>query len=272
MTAQAVAPAMLARDLPAAVAVRFAGLEPRWTTSRATEPGYFRWLISYLGGPPGHVNPSPESGVVSDGVVVGVMGIPAGNRQHGFHVHTVREIYVVLRGMLRSLGPGADHLAGPLDCIDIPAGVAHGVEVVGDDDALFLWLHDRVERDGASIYYDSLRDAPPANGAIALVPWASLPALREDAEGGLVHERRTWLSDGVDLESLWIEPANAERSRVSEVPEVAVAIAGEASLRGAGCDARLGVLDAVVVPPDHERALAAGALEPAHLIVVRSAG
>lgn len=269
MTPRAGTAAVLARDLPEATAVRFAELEPRWTTSRATEPGYFRWLVSYLGGPTGNVNPSPETGILSDDVVVGVMGIPAGNRQHGFHVHTVREIYVVLRGILRSLGPGTDHIAGPLDCLDIPAGAPHGVEVLGDDDALFLWLHDRVEPEGVSVYYESLESAPPGEAPIQLVPWASLPSRRDDAEGGHLHERRTWVGNGVVLESLRIEPANAERPRSSDSLEIGVVIAGEATIRGAGCGARLKMLDAVVIPPGIESAFAASAVEPAHLVVIR---
>jgi hypothetical protein len=72
------------------------------------------------GRPPGYVNPSPESGVAGERVVVGVMGIPAGDRRRGFHAHTVREVYVVLRGTPPSLGLGVDYVAGLLDVVDIP--------------------------------------------------------------------------------------------------------------------------------------------------------
>jgi quercetin dioxygenase-like cupin family protein len=258
---------VLAHDLAAPTVVRLAALEPRWTTSRATEPGYFRWLVSYLGGPPGFINPSPESSVTSDRVVAGVMGIPAGNRQHGYHTHTVAEIYVVLRGTLRSWGPGTDHVAGPLDCVVIPAGVAHGVKAVGDEDVLFLWFHDALEPEGVAVYYETPDEAPPAGAEIHLVPWESLPVTRDDGEGGFVHRRRRWTGDAIAIESVELETASSERPRVATVPEVAVVIAGEATLRGAG-DVRLGLLDAVVIPPGVERALAAGALAPAHLVVV----
>jgi quercetin dioxygenase-like cupin family protein len=256
---------VLARDLAAPAVVRFGSLEPRWTTSRATEPGFFRWLVSYLGGPPGHVNPSPESGITSDGAVVGVMGIPAGNRQHGFHTHTVAEIYVVLRGSLRSRGPRTDHLAGELDCIVIPAGVAHGVEAVGDSDAVFLWLHDAVEPAGTAVYYDSLDDPPPTGDEIRLVSWKSLPVTRDDTEGGYVQTRRTWLDGGLGIESLELAAASRSRTALAAAPVVAVVVAG-----GARCgDAELGLLDAVVVPPGSEHWFSAGPLAPAHLAVVR---
>jgi citrate synthase len=46
-------------------------------------------------------------------------------------VHSVTEIYVILKGGVESFdGVGRVHRAGPLDCLYIPAGVPHGVRAV----------------------------------------------------------------------------------------------------------------------------------------------
>src|ERR1700742_2388688 len=128
------------RDLTQPAVVRFADLEARWHTPRATEPGYLRWLVSYVGGPGGHTHPSPETGPLSERYVIGLMGLPAGNRQAGLHIHSVTEIYVLLRGCVKSLEAGGRTLvAGPGDCLRIPAGAPHGVRAVGDNDVLLVW-------------------------------------------------------------------------------------------------------------------------------------
>jgi hypothetical protein len=196
------------------------------------------------------------------------MGMPAGNRQHGFHTHTVAEIYVVLRGALRSFGPGTEHAAGVLDCIVIPAGVAHGVEVIGDEDALFLWIHDDIEPEGRAVYYETLDDAPAGGYEITLVTWASLATAAAEPEGGFVHSRRCWIDEPVVIESIEIAAANGERPHVATSTEVVIVIDGEAAVPGTP-GAGLQLLDAVVLPPGAERKLTARPLAATHVIVVR---
>jgi hypothetical protein len=83
------------------------------------------------------------------------MRMPVGNRQAGVHVHSVTEIYVILRGEVESFdGVGNRHRAGPLDCLYIPAGVPHGVRTVGAVDLELIWVHDAIERVGVSSYLD----------------------------------------------------------------------------------------------------------------------
>lgn len=82
-----------------------------------------RWLVSWVGGPPGYINPSQGVSVVSDEMAVGYMSLPIGQKQPGLHTHTVAEIYIVLSGQLMGWdGRGDEHLAGPDDCVYIPAG------------------------------------------------------------------------------------------------------------------------------------------------------
>ncbi len=136
--------------------IRFAELEPAWAVKRATEPGFLRWLVSWMGGPPGYVNFNQEQAAQSERAAMGFMAMPQGNRQAGLHKHSVAEIYVILKGEIEGYDhTGVPHRAGPLDCIYIPAGVPHGVRTCGIEDLHLVWVHDAIERLGVSVYVDS---------------------------------------------------------------------------------------------------------------------
>lgn len=103
--------------------VRFQDLEPVWYLPKAKEPGFMRWLVSWIGGPAGYVNPSLGTSTVNEQMVVGYMSLPVGQRQPGLHTHTVAETYIVLSGSLMGWdGRGEEHVAGPGDCMHIPKG------------------------------------------------------------------------------------------------------------------------------------------------------
>lgn len=154
--------------------VRFRDLEPTWTTRQAREPGFMRWLVTWVGGPAGHVNTNPAVAVESNRSAIGLMHLPHGQRQAGKHVHGVTEIYVVLEGALEGFdASGHPHRAGPLDCTYIPAGCPHGVRNCGIDDVVLVWVHDGVERADAAIYLPDdhdFGDVPP----VSLVRFADL--------------------------------------------------------------------------------------------------
>jgi mannose-6-phosphate isomerase-like protein (cupin superfamily) len=136
--------------------IRFAELQPAWTVKRATEPGFLRWLVSWMGGPAGYVNFNPEQAAQSGRAAMGFMAMPQGNRQAGLHKHSVAEIYVILKGEIEGYDhTGLSHRAGPLDCIYIPAGVPHGVRTCGTQDLHLVWVHDAIERLGVSVYVDT---------------------------------------------------------------------------------------------------------------------
>lgn len=136
--------------------IRFAELEPAWAVKRATEPGFLRWLVSWMGGPQGYVNFNPDQAAQSERAAMGFMAMPQGNRQAGLHKHSVAEIYVILKGEIEGYDhTGVPHRAGPFDCIYIPAGVPHGVRTCGTEDLHLVWVHDAIERVGVSVYVDS---------------------------------------------------------------------------------------------------------------------
>jgi quercetin dioxygenase-like cupin family protein len=134
--------------------VRFCDLEATWTTRQAREPGFMRWLVTWVGGPAGYINTNPGVAIDSTTCAVGLMYLPRGQRQAGKHVHGVAEIYVVLDGTLEGFdASGQPHRAGPLDCTYIPAGCPHGVRNCSLDDVLLVWMHDNIERNDAAVYY-----------------------------------------------------------------------------------------------------------------------
>jgi mannose-6-phosphate isomerase-like protein (cupin superfamily) len=154
--------------------IRFRDLEPSWNTKQAKEPGFMRWLVTWLGGPAGHINTNPGTAIESTRCAVGMMHLPRGQRQAGKHTHGVTEIYVVLQGELEGFdASGRPHRAGPMDCTYIPPGCPHGVRNCGLEDVVLIWVHDGIERNGTAIYYPDdheFGDVPP----IELVRFADL--------------------------------------------------------------------------------------------------
>lgn len=113
-----------------------------------------RWLVTWVGGPAGHINTNPGVALESTRCAIGLMCLPRAQRQSGKHIHSITEIYVVLEGMLEGFdASGHLHRAGPLDCTAIPAGCPHGVRNCGTDDVMLVWVHDGIEADGVSAYF-----------------------------------------------------------------------------------------------------------------------
>ena len=165
--------------------VRFRDLEPTWSTRRAREPGYMRWLVTWVGGPSGSINTNPGVALESTQCAIGMMYLPRGQRQAGKHIHRITEIYVVLEGTLEGFdASGHPHRAGPLDCTSIPAGCPHGVRNCGMDDVLLVWVHDNIESNDVSAYYpdDHAFGDVPAIDLVRfsdLLPDWSAPGARE---------------------------------------------------------------------------------------------
>jgi mannose-6-phosphate isomerase-like protein (cupin superfamily) len=266
--------------------LRVDSLSPTWWTPHAREPGYLRWIVSYVGGPPGFINNNPETGFLSERVVAGLMWLPIGNRQYGVHVHTVTEIYVILKGRVESVEPGGTpHVAGPLDCLYIPAGSPHAVRAIGDEDVLLLWVHDALEPEGASQYFDDDEPRPDGAPSVSLIRWEALeprwttPGAKQGGHmrwatswvgggEGLVHFNREAgaTSDRIAFGATVVPPGNAQVPHSHGVVEHYVVARGQAAVLGEPGLPPLGPCDFATFPAGEVHGFRAVGDEPLHLL------
>ncbi len=264
--------------------VRFRDLEATWTTKRAREAGFMRWLVTWLGGPAGHINTNPGVAIESTQCAVGMMYLPRGQRQAGKHVHGVTEVYVVLQGELEGFdASGHPHRAGPMDCTYIPVGCPHGVRNCGMEDVFLVWIHDGIERNDAAVYYpdDHAFDDPPPielvrfadlepdwSGPDARVPgtmhwgvrWVSGLTGSAVASPGAVHNSK--IAIGMTV----LEPGNGIPLQERPVSRLYLVIGGEAVTDIGAGTTTLGMLDALHLPEGHAGLLRNGGLAPLRLL------
>ena len=265
--------------------VRNADLEPAWTVKQAKEPGFMRSLITWVGGPEGYINTNPVQAARSQNATIGLMRMPVGNRQAGVHVHSVTEIYVILKGEAESFdGAGNLHRAGPMDCLYIPQGVPHGVRTVGDTDLELIWLHDAIEKWGVSTYLDG--PGPfHADDEVRLVPFRDLApdwSGEKAKEGGHLRWSANWvvgpkgtinhspdlavknerLAVGVTV----IMPGNSHVIHTHAHSETYIVMRGSAVLKHDGASVELGVLDAAHFSPQLPHALRNSGDGPLYLL------
>lgn len=262
--------------------VRNRDLEAFWGVKRATEPGFMRSLINWMGGPEGHINTNPGVAVESRDCAVGIMDMGTGNRQPGVHVHTMNEIYVILEGEVESIdGVGNRHIAGRFDCLFIPKGVPHGVRTVGEADVSLLWVNDDIEKWGAAVYLEG-PGPHPADDEIALVSFRDLePDWSEAKAAGQLRWNVSWVAGDrcgpnfnpgiaaargrIGLSLCVIEPANG----IDEIPvgnQLLVVVGGEAVASADGRRETLGQRDAIFCPAGARLSLRALDRAPLYLI------
>jgi mannose-6-phosphate isomerase-like protein (cupin superfamily) len=271
----------------APVAIFDRDLVPSWDLKRAREPGFRRSLTTWVGGPEGYINSNLGVSALSRGCAVGLMRMAVGERQPGVHVHSVTEIYVILRGEVESFdGVGRTHRAGRLDCLYIPKAVPHGVRAVGDEDLELIWVHDGIERNGVSVYlegdgpfaaerevelirFQDLRPAGEARGGSGKgwsVTWVAGPDGSPDhnpglaAENGLVGLGMAALPPGVHLEP----PRHGG-------PRLCVVLQGIGTARPGAQAVGLGPLDALYAPAPGAEDIVNAANTPLHVLWVDEA-
>ncbi|MFY0611549.1 MAG: cupin domain-containing protein [Hyphomicrobiaceae bacterium] len=243
--------------------VRHRDLEPFWGVKRATEPGFMRSLITWMGGPEGYINTNVDQAISSRHCAVGIMDMAVGNRQPGVHVHTMNEIYVILDGQVESIdGLGNKHIAGALDCLFIPTGVPHGVRTIGDVDVRLLWVNDDLEEWGAAVYLEG-PGPHPADHEITLVEMAHLePDWSAASQAGQMHWKADWVAaspnnchagvgvecDRISLGLCVVQPANRLREAAIEFNQLFVVVAGQAVVKSPNGMEDAGKLDAIFVP------------------------
>jgi mannose-6-phosphate isomerase-like protein (cupin superfamily) len=267
--------------------VRFRDLEPTWTTRQARQPGYMRWLVTWVGGPAGHINTNPGVAVDSTQCAVGLMYLPRGQRQAGKHTHGVTEIYIVLQGELEGFdASGHPHHAGPMDCTYIPAGCPHGVRNCGLEDVVLIWVHDGIERNDAAVYYPDdhpFGDVP----AIELVRFADLqPDWSETGarDPGTMRWSTNWVggvtgsprpnvsgtvpNDKISIGTTMLEPGHSVPATKLPVTRLYLVAQGEAITDIGAGNITLGRLDGLHLPAGDVAALRNNGPAPLQLLWV----
>lgn len=272
--------------------VRIRDLEPTWTVLRAKEPGFMRSLVTWLGGPEGHINTNPGVAIESRQGAVGLMDMGPGQRQPGVHTHSMVEIYVILDGMVESFdGVGNRHTAGPLDCLYIPKGVPHGVRTVGDKPVKLLWVNDAIEKWGVSFYQEGPGPHAAEDGrTVALVRFNDLEpswSAPRAKEAGFLRWSVSWVGSAHDATGRNFNPGAAalnERAGVTltvllaanRLPEddtargnrLLVVARGAAILTKGGARIEVGPLDAIYCPAGERLDLRASGDAPVYVVGV----
>jgi len=119
--------------------VRHEDLARRWNTVGAG-PGTLRYFVQYVGGAEPHPHGSRGIGVESARGACGLHVLPVGNLMPEHSHPAIEEVYVVVRGQMAMASGAQEVLAGPLDCIHIPAGTPHASRNAGTEDVQFLWF------------------------------------------------------------------------------------------------------------------------------------
>jgi quercetin dioxygenase-like cupin family protein len=283
---------MLVREMEEVAVLRHRQIQPGSKSPGSTQGPYLRRLISYVGGDSeqGWINDNPETGLVSERTVSGILWLHAGHRQYGVHNHTVAEIFVILQGTVEALEPaGRRQIAGPLDCLYMEPGVPHSVRAIGEEDVILLWVHDALEQatEGVSEYWDSEDEAPDRGAArTVLVRWADLEpdwSLPGAGEGGHLRRTVSWVGGGegmlnfnreagvvndrLVLGATVIEPGNSEPEHEHASAEHILVAAGRAAAPDGG--EPLGPLDFVLAPAGVPHGLRALGPEPLRLVWIR---
>lgn len=271
--------------------IRYRDLEPAWHTPFAKEPGFMRWLITWVGGPAGHINTNRADSAISEKTVVGMMNLPVGQRQKGLHYHSVTEIYVVLKGQLEGFdNTNHTHRAGPGDCVYIPAGVPHGVRNCGTDDCDLVWVHDGIEKVGTSVYFlDGVVPADYSHPArIQTVRFADLEpsyAAHRAKEVGVMRSMISWVggapgyenynpgvavvSDKVAIGMTVLQPAQKSVKHAHGDAETYVVMKGKALINMGQGNEELGKLDGVYLQPGCVHGIRNHGEEPVYVMWVQ---
>jgi quercetin dioxygenase-like cupin family protein len=286
VTAVAAPATISTADLTGPRVVRFEDLVPRWTQAKSSsEPGFLRWLAPYVGGPPGHLH--DDADLVGKHSIMGIMGLPAGQRQWGLHRHTTCEIYLILKGHVESLeAERVTRKMGPMDLLYIPIDAPHAVRTVGDEDVLLLFVHDEHEQIGASRYFaddDPSHLGPDIHPSIVkwdqLEPWWGAPRAKEAGhlrwsvswvggpDGKLnLNRGRAVESDISAFGATVITAANSEVEERWETVRYIQVVKGRVRVDGHPELGDLHELDVLVVPSGHPHALRPVGTDPATIV------
>lgn len=101
--------------------IPFIDLEPNWSASRAKEPGFLRWSVSWVGGQTTGANYNPGRAVPNERVGISLTVVQAANRMSG-EAAAGNRLMVVVRGAGLVAVGGKPEVVGAQDAIFCPAG------------------------------------------------------------------------------------------------------------------------------------------------------
>ncbi|KIW77158.1 hypothetical protein Z517_09604 [Fonsecaea pedrosoi CBS 271.37] len=249
--------------------IPFRDLEPSWHVSSAKIPGFMRWLISWVGGPAGYVNPSLGRAVTGENIGVGYMYLPIGQQQEGLHYHSITEIYIILKGHVQSY--------------DSDGGRPHGVRNCGFEDVELVWLHDGIEAKGVTVYCNTQEelDRAPSRDPILTVSLKDLDpswAAPRAKEPEFLRWSVNWVggdkgfldlnpgvsvvSDKLALGMTTVLPGHKQVPHSHETAEVYVVVGGKGIVNLGKGNQEVGYLDGLYFPPGTPHCLRNHGSEP----------
>ncbi len=123
-------------DEPEASLIPFVGLEPSWSGSRAKEPGFMRWNISWVGGVQTGPNYNPDRAARNARVGLSLYVVQPANRMSDAAAPG-NALHVVVRGRGVLASRSEPQVVGPQDAIFCPAGECVDLRAL-DDTPLYL--------------------------------------------------------------------------------------------------------------------------------------
>jgi mannose-6-phosphate isomerase-like protein (cupin superfamily) len=133
--------------------VTLAGLAPFWNAPRAKEPEFLRYIVSWIGGPPGFENFNRGVAVETDKIALGLTVILPGHKQV-HHRHDVAEVYVILKGKAVVQHNNERKELGYLDSMYFPAKTIHALRNHGSDPVYVMWTHEKSNLINGTQYQD----------------------------------------------------------------------------------------------------------------------
>jgi quercetin dioxygenase-like cupin family protein len=120
--------------------IPFSKLEQNYICHKGKQNEFRRWVVNWVGGPPGFINFNSDTAVTSNKIAIG-MTILLRGEESVLHRHKTPEIYVVLGGKASLQLEGGMHELSELDGVYVVQGDLHSVQNNGEDPLYLLWVH-----------------------------------------------------------------------------------------------------------------------------------
>ncbi|OCK81824.1 hypothetical protein K432DRAFT_325449 [Lepidopterella palustris CBS 459.81] len=125
--------------------VKFADVEPDWSSPKASQAPYLHWLVSFVaGGKKEYVNFNPRNAIINSNIAMGLLCIYPGNKQLP-HALPGTQCYVVMKGegLLTEKGKKGGRMQA-LTGAWVKGGVVHAIRNLGTEPLWVMWMHERL--------------------------------------------------------------------------------------------------------------------------------